>query len=192
MGWDLPILFKRIPGERMKPIKAALALPLLFLFSAQTAGDLPVNLHETMKGVVAPQAQELWDVGNRAMDDEGKADASKIRTADWTKLAGAAQKMKDAAAKLANAQRIVTAAPGAKLQDDGTPGASTAQMIQTRIDGDRKAFADHAKQLELISEEFLAAAKGRDAVKLTAASGRMDEVCEACHVQYWYPDQAGK
>jgi hypothetical protein len=174
----------------MKLAKAALCVPLLFIFGAQT--DQPANLHRTMKEVVAPQAQALWDVGNNAMDDEGKADASKIKAADWTKLAGAAQKMKDAATTLAGAKTIIAVAPGEKLQDDGTPGASSPVDIQNRIDGDRAAFNDHATKLAQISEEFLAAAKAHDGVKLTAASGRLDEVCEACHVQFWYPDQAGK
>jgi cytochrome c556 len=36
---------------------------------------------------------------------------------------------------------------------------------------------------------LLAAAKNRDATKLMDAAGGLDQVCEACHIQFWYPEQ---
>jgi hypothetical protein len=149
-------------------------------------------LHPLMKDVVAPQAQVMWDVGNKAMDDDGKADASKLKPADWTALLAASQKMKDAASTVAAAQQIAVAPPGAKLQDEGAPGASTPKQIQGYIDANRGAFTDHAKKLAGVADDFYQAAKARDAVKLMDASSRLDEVCEACHTQFWYPEQTAK
>ena len=172
----------------MRIARVAIAAALAIL-AAQAPGDRPVVLHPVMKNVVAPQANILWDVGNRAMDDDGKADASKIKPADWTGLAAASTAMKNAALQLANAPKVIIAGSGDTLQDGDAPGASTAAQMQSYIDADPKAFAAHARELADVSEEFLQAATARDAAKLTAASGRLDEVCESCHSRFWYPQQ---
>jgi hypothetical protein len=168
----------------------AMALGIAVAAAAFGQGGQALLLHPVMKDVVAPQAQVLWDVGNRGMDDNGNADASKISAKDWTSLGAAAQKMKDAADALAAAPQIAVVGPGMKLQDEGGPGASTPQQIQGFIDADRKGFAEHAKALSGVADEFVQAARGKDAAKLMSASGRMDEVCEGCHLKFWYPNQS--
>jgi hypothetical protein len=159
--------------------------------AALQASESSLLLHAQMKDVVAPQTQILWDMGNKGMDDDGNPDASKLMSADWAQITSAAQKIRAAANDLAGAQRIIVAAPGAKLQDEGATGASTAPQIQAYIDKDRKAFADHARSLAAVSNDFIEAAAARDAARLMAASDKVNAVCEACHAQFWYPQQAG-
>jgi len=153
------------------------------------AADPELFLLPLMKETVAPQAQILWDIGNQALDDDGNASAAKMTAADWTKLAAAAQKMKTAAASMASAQKIAVVPAGMKLQDEGAPGQATSRQIQAFIDANPKDFADHARALADVSDGFLQAAASKDAKTLGDASARLDEVCEACHVKYWYPDQ---
>ncbi|MBO9581155.1 MAG: cytochrome c [Sphingobium sp.] len=162
---------------------------LLAFVAAAHAADPELFLLPLMKDTVASQAQMLWDVGNKALDDDGNASSAKLTAADWTKLAGAAQKMKAAAASIANAPRVVVAPAGMTLQDEGAPGQATARQIQAFIDDNPKDFADHARALADVSDGFLRAAASKDATALGDASARLDEVCEACHVRYWYPDQ---
>lgn len=173
------------------PVKTAwvaLSGMLAFVATAQAA-DTQLFLLPLMKGTVAPQAQILWDIGNKALDDEGNASAAKLTPVDWTKLAGAAQKMKDAAVSMAGAARIGIAPPGARLQDEGTPGQATSRQIQAYIDANPKDFAEHARAMAEVSDGFLKAAGSKDAKTLGEASAKLDEVCEACHVKYWYPEQ---
>jgi len=153
-----------------------------------TQGDSLV-LHPLMKDVVAAQAQVLWDIGNRAMDDDGNPSAKNLMPADWPRLAAAAQAMKDASNKLATASRIVVASPGEKIQDEGTSGSATAAQIQQFIDGDKVGFAQHARALAGVADEFGRAAKAKDVKTLFNASGRLDEICEGCHLKFWYPSQ---
>jgi cytochrome c556 len=172
----------------MKIVRIAAAAALVLL-AAQAPGDQVGSLHALMKTVVAPQANTLWDVGNRAMDDNGNADPARIKPADWAALSTAGKAMKDASLRMAAASRIVVAAPGETLQNDGQPGAITVAQMQRIIDGDPKGFADHARELAAVSDEFVQSAATRDAARLTAASGRLDEVCESCHTRFWYPEQ---
>lgn len=162
---------------------------LLTFVAAANAADPEVFLLPLMKGTVAPQAQILWDVGNKALDDEGNASSAKLTSEDWTKLSVAAQKMKLAATSIANAPKIIVTPAGMKLQDEGAPGQATAKQIQAFIDANPKDFADHARALVDVSDGFIKAAASKDAKILGDASARLDEVCEACHVKYWYPDQ---
>lgn len=151
------------------------------------AADRQVYVLSVMKDIVAPQAQHLWDVGNKAFDDDGNPDVSKVTDAEWKKLGGAAAAMKAAALSMADAPKVLVAAPGTKLQDENAPGNATAKQIQAFIDANPKDYADHARALADVSDGFLKASQTKDAKTLADASAKLDEVCEACHVKYWYP-----
>lgn len=165
---------------------ALLGTALLFVAGAQAA-DKPLFLLPLMKDVIAPQAQALWDVGNRAYDDDGTPDVSHLSAADWTKLTNAAKAMKAASQAMANAPGIHIAPAGAQLQDQDAPGQATAKQIQAFIDANPSDFADRARALVDVSDAFLKASQAKHVPTLADASGRLDEVCEACHVRYWYP-----
>ncbi len=95
--------------------------------------------------------------------------------------------MKDAALAVADAPVLAVAPPGTKLQDEDAPGNASARQIQAFIDANPKDFADHARALADVSNTFLRAAAGKDGQALADASSRLDEVCESCHLKYWYP-----
>lgn len=150
----------------------------------------PASLHATMKQVVAPQAQILWDVSNRAVDEQGKPDPSKLSGAEWSQIAAAGGKVEAVAKGLAAAATITVAAPGEKIQDEGTQGGSTAAQVKGFIAADRPGFNAFSEALAADAREFVEAAKAKDGAKLAQVSGELDEVCESCHVKYWYPQQA--
>jgi hypothetical protein len=147
------------------------------------------TIHAAMKNVVAPQAQILWDVGNEAMDDNGTPDAKRLSAAQWAQLAAAGQKVKDMSLALAMADHIKVVAPAAAIQGEGDPNSSSAVQVQGFVDADPTGFADQARKLAAVADDFVAAAKARDAAKLGLASGNLDQVCEDCHMRYWYPQQ---
>ena len=90
---------------------------------------------------------------------------------------------------MADAPEVLIAPPGARLQDEGAPGQATSKQIQGFIDANPRDFAAHARALADVSDAFLKAAAAKDAQTLGDASTKLDEVCEACHVKYWYPEQ---
>jgi hypothetical protein len=167
--------------------RALLGLGAAFvLIAAAQASGGPAVVYTVMKDVVAPQADRLWDVGNRGMNDDGEPDASQLSAQDWEKLADAAGKMQAAANSLAITDGLTIVPPGVKIGEDG---GATAEQVQQYIARDPAGFARHARELADVSAGYLQAAATRDAVKLAAAAERMDVVCEACHAQYWYPEQ---
>ncbi len=158
----------------------------LSIVGAAHAADGPAYVLQLMKDVVAPQAQILWDVGNKAYNDDGNVVASRLSAGDWTNLGTAAQAMKGVA--VAMAQPGIKVAPeGTRMQDEGQPNVATARQIQGFIDADPEGFKAHADALADVSDAFVKASQTRDAQTLADASAKLDEVCEACHVKYWYP-----
>jgi cytochrome c556 len=163
----------------------------LLVASAFAADPAPApNLHELMKNVVAIQTQVIWDVGNNAQDDAGNPDPKKMKPADWTQVGTAAGKVRDAMQALAKAPHVMAAAPGQKIDGEGgTPGAFGAKDVQKVLDAKPKVFQAFAQQMIKSMDELVAASKAKDARKLFDVSGRLDQECEACHQQFWYPDE---
>jgi hypothetical protein len=149
------------------------------------------TIQAAMKGVIAPQAQILWDVGNEAMDDNGNPDAKRLTAAQWDQLAAAGAKVKDMSLALAMAEHIKVVGPGAAIQGEGDPNSSSAVQVQGFVDANPAGFAEQSRKLAAAADDFVVAAKARDAAKLGLASGNLDQVCEDCHMRYWYPQQNG-
>ena len=183
----------------MRTIAIALGAGLVALCGCQQkdaqetghGGSNPLVLHQAMKGVVAPQAQVLWDITNGAMNSNGDIDPALLKPADWARIADAGAQLKAKAHALAAATQIIVAAPGEKIQDEESPGGSNAANVKGFIDADRQGFSDMASTLASSADEFVAAARARDTVRLTAPVQGLDQVCEACHVKYWYPQELG-
>jgi len=147
------------------------------------------DLHDLMKNVVGVQTQVIWDVGNRAQDDQGNPDASKLSTGDWAKIVDAAGKVKQASQTLARADHVMVAAPGVKIEGEGNAGAAGAKQVQAAIDANPAAFRTLSQALAASMEQIGAAAKAQDAKKVFELSGALDQVCEDCHVKFWYPEK---
>lgn len=151
------------------------------------------NLHQLMKNVVATQTQAIWDVTNNAMDDNGEPDLTKLKPKDWARLAEAAVRVKAAAQNLASAPQVLAAAPGEKLEGEGgTSGGYGAKQVQEAMDANPKAFQAFAQQLNGSMDEIIAGVKAKNATKVFEVSNRLDQECEGCHKQFWYPDLASQ
>jgi cytochrome c' len=161
---------------------------LVAAYEVHSAAASP-NLHDLMKDVVAVQAQVIWDVGNEAQDDQGNPDASKLVASDWIKIIDAGNKVRQVSQTLARMDRVVAAPPGAKLEGDGNPGALDAKQVQAAIDANPAAFRAMSQALVVSMDQIVAAAQAKDAAKLFDVSGGLDQVCENCHMQFWYPEQ---
>lgn len=170
---------------------SALLLGCGLMFAIADAGSTApasANLHELMKDVAA-QAQIIWDIGNRALDEQGNLDPAKVADADWSQVVSAGGKVKQAAQMLAGAKHVIGAAAGQKIQGEGNPGSFSAKDVERVVSANPKAFSAFAQQLAASMDEILQAARARDGAKFYDVSGRLDQVCEQCHMQFWYPEQ---
>jgi cytochrome c556 len=167
-----------------------MALPVVAAGLVLAAPTAVPTVHDSMTRDIAPQAQILRDVSNRAMDAEGNPSPSKLTGAHWQQLGDAAARMKEAALALASGERVAVVGDGAKIDGEGNEGASTAAQVQGFIDSNPQGFRSDAEQLAAAADALIQAAAARDASKLFDVSGRLDQVCEQCHVRFWYPQQS--
>lgn len=158
---------------------------------ASAAAPPPRTIFETMNQSLMPQANQLWELAGSLYDDEGELDAAQLTDAQWQQMQATAAALEQVAIEIAEAPALRVAPEGVKIQNEGMPGTLGVAEIQAAIDADGPAFRGHSRQLAGVARDFIAAAQARDAAAGDAASNRLNEVCTACHNQFWYPGQAG-
>ena len=152
----------------------------------QEAAATPLDVRATMQGQVNPAMLAIWDVGNNALDDNGGIDPAKMDDAKWAQVAENADKIAAAGKDISEASAFVAAAANNSTVGEGE---ITMAAVQQHIDGNPDglkqmgaAFADHATRLAT-------AARAKDVKTAGDLISGMDQVCENCHLEYWYPEQ---
>ncbi len=174
----------------MKTMVRVAAMLVSGAVGSTLAADPPAaNVQVAMLTKVNPQALALWDLTNAAQNDAGDIDPKKIDAATWSKLLEIGRSIEAGGRDLA-AAHVVAAMPGAKLQDEAAPGASKASDVQRFIDAKPAFFRKHALELQSTGAGLVTAVTQRDGKKLTDLSNQLDEVCENCHMAFWYPQQS--
>jgi hypothetical protein len=173
-------------------IKASTAILVtaigVFAVSAckQEAEAAPLDVRATMQGEVNPAMTAIWDVGNNALDDNGGLDASLLDDAKWTTVAENADKLAAAGKAIAEADGFVAAAA-----DNSTVGEGEITMaaVQGHIDGNPDGLKQMGAAFADTGTRLAAAARAKDAKTAGDLISGMDQVCEDCHLEYWYPEQ---
>jgi len=173
-----------------------IALPLLACTAAcssepaeQVTAASERTLHDIMTDGIDVRADEVWAIGNAAIDEQANLDAAKMTDVDWDKLSASSTGLRQAALDLANLDPIVVVKPGGKIVDEGVPGGDTAAEVQANVDRNPQGFRDMANTLAGHMAELATAAQAHDAAKAGPLINQLDAVCEACHLDYWYPSQ---
>jgi hypothetical protein len=79
--------------------------------------------------------------------------------------------------------------PGGHLTDEGFPGVLTAEQADDKLIKERAAFVQFAGALREVASKMLQAVEARNPEQVFEVGTEMDEVCESCHVAFWYPMQ---
>ena len=148
-----------------------------------------LTVHELMMDGIAKHAEEIWAVGNAATSDDGGIDPKLMSDEGWSKLTQAAGAMQTDAARLGALQPIVVNRPGVKISDEDTEGGTTSAQVLANIQADTQQFRSMANALEGQGKQLAKAASARDAERAGPLVSGLDQVCESCHLEFWYPEQ---
>ena len=154
---------------------------------AQPAAQL--SFHEIMKDKVDKNADELWDISNKAIGDRAGLDPAKMTDERWTQIAARADAVQQAALEIATLDPIVVVKPGVKISDEGIPGGHTGAEVQALMDKNPGTLRDLANALARHTGDIAKFARAHDAASIGPLIDQLDGVCEDCHLEYWYPDQ---
>jgi hypothetical protein len=146
------------------------------------------TVEEVMEYVVMPNAQILWDAVAITVSLEGTIESKPETDEDWDRVRAAAITLAEACNAIMIRGRAV-AAPGAvsEYPEEELDPADIQELRQQNWG----AWVAHAQVLHATVDEALDAIDNRDSDSLMEAGGALDEACESCHLQFWYPPKEG-
>ena len=145
------------------------------------------GVQDIMAYMVDPAADFLWASVSTTETAEGIEEKQPRSDEEWREVHKQAILLTEGANLLLIDRHV--AGEGRSLEDHGTPGNLTAAESEEAIRNDRQTYAAFAIALRDIGEAFVAAADRRDPRAIIDAGDTMDQVCEGCHLKFWYPGQ---
>jgi hypothetical protein len=146
------------------------------------------TIQDLMKFEVDPAADALWESVSTNVTAKGTEEKHPRTPEEWEAVRRHAIILTEAANLLVMDGRRV-AAPGKKLEDEGIQGILTAAEAQQAIDANHAAFVEFAHALHAVGEQMLQAIDAQNPQGMIDAGETLDEVCEGCHMTFWYPNQ---
>jgi hypothetical protein len=146
------------------------------------------TIQDLMQSNVDPPADFLWASVSTTVTSTGTEEHQPRTDEEWHEVRRQAVILMEAGNLLAMPGRRV-ALPGKKLEDEGIQGVLTADQAQAKIDSNHDTFVGFAQALHDVGEQMLTAIDGRNIQGMLDTGERIDEVCEACHSTFWYPNQ---
>jgi len=139
-----------------------------------------------MQAVIDPNADVVWLAVTTVQSAEGTVETRPTTDEEWTKVRHGAIALMEAANLLMVPGRHV-ARPGEKSE---TPGVELEPSeMEELINKDLASWRKRALGLHDAALAALQAIDARDADKLFEIGEQIELACEACHSQYWYPNE---
>jgi cytochrome c556 len=167
--------------------RCVLLVSLVGVLCASAARSTPVSpisrhravasVQELMQTLIDPAADGVWNAVETTTTRAGETVRQPQTPAQWRDVRLAAMSLVEGANALLAADRPVGL------------GALDSTQIGARIAARRSAFNAFATALRVAARTSLRAIEARDAPALVTAGGQIDQVCEGCHLAFWYPNQ---
>lgn len=141
-----------------------------------------------MDAIIDPSTDYLWDSVGTTMDAKGTTQHQPGTAAEWQEVRRHAIALIEGANLLVMDGRKLVA-PGATMRDEGVQGVLSTTEGQRKFADEHGAFVGYSEALRAAAEQMLQAIDAKSTEGMMAAGGKMDEVCEACHLTFWYPNQ---
>ena len=178
---------------------AALALALLTACSRPALSPVvaePVpspmravaSIQEIMAGMVDPSADAVWEAVGITINAEGEQKRQPHDDAEWQELRLRNLELIESTNLLMlEGRRVVR--EGGHITDEGFQGVLTTREAEAKLKKEHAAFVQFAGALRAVVSKMLRAVEARDPEQIFEIGTEMDEVCESCHITFWYPTQ---
>ena len=140
------------------------------------------TIREIMDAQVDPAADALWESVAFYSTLEGPEEHQPRTVEEWQAIRRDAIRLLESTNLIMMEGRQI-APPDIRLE----PGELSPAVLQRKLDASREEFIGFAQALRALSLKALDAIDAKDPQRLFEVGGEMDEVCEACHLVYWYP-----
>jgi hypothetical protein len=144
------------------------------------------TVKDIMDSLVDPGSDYLWDAVETTVSAKGVEEKAPHTDEEWKDVRRHAIMLLEATNLLQIPGRHV-AKPGEKAEDPKVELAP--EQIEDMINKDRAAWIKYALGLHDATMAALQAVEAKDKDKLLDVGNAIDEACEKCHLQYWYPNE---
>ena len=153
-------------------------------------GDLKpvVSVKELMRDMIDPASDFVFDSVSTVTTKKGVVETFPKTDKDWEKIRIGAVTMAEGVYLLKIPRPF---APPGDNNDSGGPEPleSSPAEIQAKLEHDPVLWNAKIEALRNVGLEVLEIVKKKDVNALWGAADDLDEACETCHLEYWYPGQ---
>jgi hypothetical protein len=142
------------------------------------------SIQEIMASVVDTNADDVWNSVATIITKAGIEERAPHTDEEWSAVRRHAVTLAEASNLLVIKGRQVVA-PGGNTSD--VPAELGAAEIQHDITANRQDFIARAQAFHAAVQGAIAAIDARNTEELIRAGGVIDQACEGCHIQFWYP-----
>jgi hypothetical protein len=159
--------------------------------AAQTQQTAPVmkpvvSVKELMRFTIDPLADNIFDAVTWDITKKGIAETKPTTDEDWEKVKIGAVTLAEAVYLLKVPRQFAPDGDVNNSTGPNPPELSPAQ-IKAKVDKDPVLWDAKIEALRNAAKEIMQIADRKDANALFEASADVDNACEACHLEYWYP-----
>lgn len=150
--------------------------------------NVNASVQELMHSMVDPAADLVWDSVGTTVTAKGHDDRKPKTDEEWRHVEGGVITLIEATNSLIMPGRRIVPVNG-KMLDEGFDGVLTAVEAQKKLEEQRAVFVEFALSLREVAMKIQKATAERNAEQIFDLGTEMDEICEACHMTFWYPNQ---
>jgi len=151
-------------------------------------GDLTpvVSVKELMRDVIDPLSDNIFLAFGTRVSAQGIEEWSPKTDEDWAKVRSGAVAMAEVSYLLKVPRPFAPKGDENNSTGPDAPELSPAQ-IKAKLDQDPVLWQAKIEALRNVGLAVLDIVERRDAVALEEAAEHLDQACEGCHLEFWYP-----
>jgi hypothetical protein len=147
-----------------------------------------VSVKELMRDMIDPASDYVFDAIGSVVTRKGTAETAPKTEADWDKVRIGGVMLAEGAYLLKVPRPF--APPGDENNSTGPdPEELSPAQIKAKLERDPVLWNAKIEALRNVGLQVLDIVKRKDAKELWDASDNLDQACEACHLEFWYPGE---
>jgi hypothetical protein len=186
MGYNAPMKKYSILGLLLFLAGCNASQPQSQAPAAQPEYRTTGTVKDIMDALVDPGSDYIWDSVETVVSAKGTEEKAPHTDEDWKQVRNHAIMLLEATNLLQIPGRHV-AKPGEKAEDPKVE--LSPDQIEESINKDRASWIKYAHGLHDATMEAFKAIEAKDTEGLLNAGDGIDNACEKCHLQYWYPNE---
>lgn len=147
-----------------------------------------VSVKELMRDLLDPLADNIFDAISDVETDKGMVQVFPKTDADWDKIRIGAVALVEGS-YLLRVKRPFAPEGDVNNSFGPEPMELSPTQIGEKIDKDPVVWLAKIEALRNVGLHALEVVKRRNTQELWDVSNNLDEACENCHLEYWYPGQ---